>query len=51
MPLKQTRVDVYDRLIGLKLLYVDPVSAAEHCAVEYPAGVCCVGRALVHARD
>lgn len=30
---------IYDRPIGLKLLYQDPVSGAEHYLVRYPAGL------------
>jgi quercetin dioxygenase-like cupin family protein len=32
---------VYDRPIGLHLLYEDPVSGAEHYVVRYPSGVQC----------
>jgi quercetin dioxygenase-like cupin family protein len=30
---------IYDREIGLRLLYQDPDSAAEHYLVRYPAGL------------
>jgi quercetin dioxygenase-like cupin family protein len=30
---------VYDRAIGLRLLYEDPVSGEEHYLIRYPAGV------------
>jgi quercetin dioxygenase-like cupin family protein len=35
---------IYDREIGLRLLYQDPVSGAEHYLVRYPAGL----KARVH---
>ena len=30
---------IYDREIGLRLLYEDPVSGAEHYLIRYPAGL------------
>ena len=30
---------VYDRAIGLRLLFADPVSGEEHYVIRYPAGV------------
>jgi quercetin dioxygenase-like cupin family protein len=33
------KLAVYDREIGMKLLYEDPVSRAEHYLIRYPAGM------------
>jgi len=30
---------IYDRGIGLRLLYEDPISGAEHYLIRYPAGL------------
>ena len=37
--LDQSQPIIYDRPIGLKLLFQDPVSGAEHYLVRYPAGL------------
>lgn len=37
--LEPSRPVIYDRDIGLRLLYRDPSSGAEHYLVRYPAGV------------
>ncbi len=37
--LDRSRQVVYDREIGLRLLYEDPGSGAEHYIVRYPAGL------------
>jgi hypothetical protein len=37
--LRPSRQPIYDREIGLRLLYEDPYSGAEHYVVRYPAGV------------
>jgi quercetin dioxygenase-like cupin family protein len=44
LPLEQSQPVVYDRPIGLRLLYQEPASGAEHYLVRYPAGL----RALRH---
>src|ERR1700741_2089752 len=33
------KLDVYDQPIGMKLLYEDPVSSAEHYLIRYPGGL------------
>jgi quercetin dioxygenase-like cupin family protein len=38
MDLDQSQPVIYDRPIGLRLLYQDPRSGAEHYLVRYPAG-------------
>jgi len=42
--LDQSQPIIYDRPIGLRLLYEDPSSQAEHYLIRYPAGL----RALPH---
>lgn len=37
--LEPSRPVIYDRDIGLRLLYRDPVSGAEHYLIRYPAGL------------
>jgi quercetin dioxygenase-like cupin family protein len=37
--LEPSRSVIYDREIGLRLLYQDPDSAAEHYLIRYPAGL------------
>jgi quercetin dioxygenase-like cupin family protein len=39
LDLDQVQVAVYDRPIGMRLLYQDPKSGAEHYLVRYPAGL------------
>jgi quercetin dioxygenase-like cupin family protein len=42
--LVRSQLVIYDREIGLRLLYQDPESGAEHYLIRYPAGL----RARVH---
>jgi quercetin dioxygenase-like cupin family protein len=35
----QSQPVIYDRPIGMRLLYEDPVSGAEHFLIRYPAGL------------
>ena len=44
LSLEQSQPVIYDRPIGLRLLYQDPDSGAEHYLIRYPAGL----RALRH---
>jgi quercetin dioxygenase-like cupin family protein len=37
--LEPSRSVIYDREIGLRLLYEDPKAGAEHYLIEYPAGL------------
>ncbi|MGA8295895.1 MAG: DUF4437 domain-containing protein [Acidimicrobiales bacterium] len=37
--LDESRPEIYDQPIGLKLLYSDPGSGAEHYLVRYPVGL------------
>jgi quercetin dioxygenase-like cupin family protein len=39
VPLEQSRPVIYDRPIGLRLLYQDPASGAEHYLIRYPPGL------------
>jgi quercetin dioxygenase-like cupin family protein len=39
IPLESSRPVIYDRDIGLRLLYQDPESGAEHYVIRYPPGV------------
>ena len=39
LELEQSQPAPYDRPIGLRLLYQDPTSGAEHYLIRYPAGV------------
>lgn len=38
-PLRDSRVEIYDRPVGVRLLFRDPRSGAEHYLVRYPAGL------------
>jgi quercetin dioxygenase-like cupin family protein len=44
LELEERHMAVYDREIGIRLLYEDPTSGAEHYLVRYPAGL----QAIVH---
>src|ERR1700722_15421120 len=37
--LDESQPEIYDRPIGLRLLYQDPRSGAEHYLIRYPAGM------------
>jgi quercetin dioxygenase-like cupin family protein len=39
LELGESQPGIYDRPIGLRLLYQDPSSGAEHYLVRYPAGL------------
>jgi quercetin dioxygenase-like cupin family protein len=39
LELRQSRLDAYDRPIGVRLLFRDPSSGAEHYLVRYPPGL------------
>jgi quercetin dioxygenase-like cupin family protein len=39
LELERSQPEIYDRPIGLRLLYQDPISGAEHYLVRYPAGL------------
>lgn len=39
MELTASQPAIYDRPIGLRLLFADPVTGAEHYLVRYPAGM------------
>jgi quercetin dioxygenase-like cupin family protein len=39
LDLGQSQPAIYDRPIGLRLLYQDPGSGAEHYVIRYPAGL------------
>jgi quercetin dioxygenase-like cupin family protein len=39
LDLEQRKLAVYDRQIGMRLLFEDPVSGVEHYLVRYPAGL------------
>jgi quercetin dioxygenase-like cupin family protein len=39
LPLEQSQPVIYDRPIGLRLLYEDPDTGAEHYLIRYPAGL------------
>jgi quercetin dioxygenase-like cupin family protein len=39
LELEQSQPVVYDRPIGLRVLYADPASGSEHYLVHYPAGL------------
>lgn len=39
LELRPSRPVIYDREIGLRLLYQEPASGAEHYLVRYPAGL------------
>lgn len=44
MEMNQSQLAIYDRQIGVRLLYQDPDSGAEHYLIRYPTGL----RARVH---
>ncbi|CAN5739452.1 hypothetical protein BH18ACT2_BH18ACT2_05370 [soil metagenome] len=37
LELKESQPAIYDRPIGVRLLFADPVSGAEHYVIRYPA--------------
>lgn len=39
MELRESQPSIYDRPIGVRLLYQDPKSGAEHYLIHYPAGL------------
>jgi quercetin dioxygenase-like cupin family protein len=39
LKLVESQPEIYDRPVGLRLLYQDPGSGAEHYLVRYPAGL------------
>jgi quercetin dioxygenase-like cupin family protein len=39
LELEQSQPEIYDRPVGLRLLYQDPSSGAEHYLVRYPVGL------------
>lgn len=39
LELEQAQPEIYDRPIGLRLLYRDPSSGAEHYLIRYPPGL------------
>lgn len=39
LELDRSQPAIYDRPIGVRLLYRDPISGAEHYLVRYPAGL------------
>jgi len=39
VPTEPTKMDVYDRAIGVRLLYEDPATGVEHDLIRYPAGL------------
>lgn len=39
LELEQSQPEIYDRPVGLRLLYRDPSSGAEHYLVRYPDGL------------
>jgi quercetin dioxygenase-like cupin family protein len=39
LELDESQPEIYDRPVGLRLLYQDPGSGAEHYLVRYPAGL------------
>ncbi len=39
LALEASQPEIYDRSVGLRLLYQDPESGAEHYLVRYPAGL------------
>jgi quercetin dioxygenase-like cupin family protein len=39
LPLEQSQPVIYDRPIGVRLLYQDPGSGAEHYLIRYPHGL------------
>lgn len=47
LELHQSRLEVYDRPIGVRLLHHDPVTGADHYLIRYPPGL----RALRHSHS
>jgi hypothetical protein len=39
LELEESQPIIYDRPIGMRMLYQDPVSGAEHYLIRYPAGL------------
>ena len=39
LELEDSQLEIYDRPIGRRMLFQDPVSGAEHYLVRYPAGL------------
>ena len=39
LALEESQPEIYDRPIGLRLLYHDPISGAEHYLIRYPVGL------------
>ena len=39
LELRETQQPIYDRPFGIRELFLDPVSGAEHYVVRYPAGL------------
>jgi quercetin dioxygenase-like cupin family protein len=39
LELRESQPIIYDRPIGVRLLYQDPVSGAEHYLIRYPTGL------------
>ena len=39
LELEDSQPEIYDRPIGLRMLFQDPVSGAEHYLVRYPTGL------------
>jgi quercetin dioxygenase-like cupin family protein len=39
LELEESQPIIYDRPIGIRMLYQDPVSGAEHYLIRYPAGL------------
>jgi len=39
VPTEPTKMDLYDRAIGVRLLYEDPATGVEHDLIRYPAGL------------
>lgn len=39
LELDERKLDVYDQPIGMRLLYEDPASGAEHYVIRYPGGL------------
>ena len=37
--MRASRPDIYDRDVGARLLFTDPMSGAEHYLIRYPAGL------------
>ena len=39
LQMRESKMAVYDKEIGVRLLYEDPTSGAEHYLIRYPAGL------------